>query len=88
MKTKNDFILQNVGGENILVPIGARVMDMNGLVTLNTTGRWIWEHLAADRKVEDIVVSVTNQFEVDTERARCDVQEFLSEITRLGLVNQ
>ena len=39
-------------------------------------------------EVEDIVVSVTNQFEVDTERARCDVQEFLSEITRLGLVNQ
>ena len=38
MKRKDDFILQNVGGENLLVPLGAQVMDLNGLVTLNGTG--------------------------------------------------
>jgi len=28
MKRKADFIMQNVGGENLLVPLGAQVMDM------------------------------------------------------------
>ena len=45
MKRKDDFILQNVGGENLLVPLG-EVMDLNGLVTLNGTGACVWEHLA------------------------------------------
>ena len=37
MKRKADFIMQNVGGENLLVPLGAQVMDLNGLVILNDT---------------------------------------------------
>ena len=46
MKRKTDFIMQNVAGENLLVPLGARMMDLNGLITLNDTAACVWELLA------------------------------------------
>ena len=68
------------------VPLGSQVVDMNGLVILNATGRCLWESLAEERSVEDLAAIVAEQFEVDGERARAEVQAFLDEIARLGLL--
>ena len=86
MKRSEDFLLQNVGGQDLLVPLGAKVMDMNSLITLNATGRRVWELLAEDRSLEYLVAEVVKQFDVDLERARADVQAFLDDLGRLGLL--
>jgi hypothetical protein len=86
MKRSEDFLLQNVGGQDLLVPLGAKVMDMNSLITLNATGRRVWELLAEDHSVEYLVTEVVKQFDVDLDRARADVQAFLDELNRLGLL--
>jgi hypothetical protein len=86
MKRSEDFLLQNVGGQDLLVPLGAKVMDMNSLITLNATGRRVWELLAADRSLEYLVAEVVKRFDVDLERARADVQAFLDDLGRLGLL--
>jgi hypothetical protein len=86
MKRSEDFLLKNVGRQDLLVPLGARVMDMNSLITLNVTGRCVWELLAADRSVEYLVAAVVEQFDVDRERARADVRAFLDDLGRLGLL--
>ena len=88
MKRKADFIMQNVGGENLLVPLGAQVMDMNGLIILNDTGACVWELLAQDRTVDELASAVAEQFDVDAATAHADVQAFLDEIARLGLLEQ
>jgi len=86
VKRKDDFIMQNVGGENLLVPLGAQMRDMNGLVILNDTGICVWELLAAERTLDELATAVAEQFEVDEVIARGDVQAFLQEIARLGMV--
>ena len=86
MKRKEDFMLQTVGGEKLLVPLGSQVVDMNGLVVLNATGACVWEALAEERSVEELAALVAEQFEVDGDRARADVQAFVDEIGRLGLL--
>lgn len=86
MKRKNDFLLKNVGGKDILVPLGAKVMEMNCLIALNTTGRYVWELLAEDRTLEDMATKVAERFDVDKEMARADVQAFLDDIGRIGLL--
>lgn len=79
-------MLQKVGGQDLLVPLGAKVMDMNSLITLNATGRRVWELLAENHPVEYLVAEVVEQFDVDLERARADVQAFLDDLGRLGLL--
>jgi hypothetical protein len=88
VKRKEGFVMQNVGGENLLVPLGAQVMDLNGLVILNDTGACVWELLTQERSVDDLAGAIAEQFDVDTERARADVQTFLDEIARLGLLKE
>ena len=88
MKRKADFIMQNVGGENLLVPLGAQVMDLNGIVTLNDTAACVWELLAQERTVDELASAVAEQFDVDAATAHADVQTFLDEIARLGLLEK
>ena len=86
MKPKADFLMQSIGGVNLLVPLGAQVMDLNGLITLNDTAACVWELLAQERSLEELAAAVAERFEVFPERARADVQTFVEEIARLGLL--
>jgi hypothetical protein len=86
MKRSEHFLLQNIGGQDLLVPLAAKVMDMNALITLNATGRCVWELLGEDRAVEYLVAEVAKQFDVDSARARADVVAFLEDLGRLGLL--
>ncbi len=88
MKRTDGFILQSVGGENMLVPVGSRVVDLNGMVILNKTGRFVWELLAEDRSIEDLAAALAQRFDVDPERARADIQVFLNNVAHIGLVAQ
>jgi hypothetical protein len=86
MKRKDDFIMQNIDDEWLLVPTGAAVMDLNGLVTLNRTGARVWQLLETERTLDELSAAVAQQFEVEPAAARADVQTFLDEIARIGLL--
>ncbi len=80
--------MKSVGGQDILVPLGAKVMEMNCLVALNATARCVWELLAEDNSIDDLATAVAERFEVDEDRARADVQAFLDDIGRIGLLEK
>lgn len=87
MKRKDDLLLENVGGQDLLIPLGSKVLDMNGMVVLNPTGRFIWELLAEDRSLEDLVTAVVDRFEVGTDRAGADVRAFVDDLSRQGWID-
>ena len=87
MKRKDDLLLQNVGGQDLLVPLGSKVLDMNGMVVLNPTGRYIWELLAEDRSLEDLVTAVVARFKVGADRAGADVRTFVDVLSRKGWID-
>jgi hypothetical protein len=87
MKRKDDLLLQNVGGQDLLIPLGSKVLDMNGMVVLNPTGRYIWELLAEERSLEDLVTAVVDRFEVETDRAGADVRAFVDDLSRQGWID-
>jgi len=86
MKRQADFMMQDVGGENLLVPLGAQVMDLNGLITLNDTAACVWALLAAERTLDELAAAVAERFDVAAEIARADVQTFVDEIAKMGLL--
>jgi len=86
MKRKDSFALQCIGGQDILVPLGAAVIDLNCIITLNATGRRIWELLAEDCSVDELTEAVTEELDVDREQARNAIQAFLDDIGRIGVL--
>jgi hypothetical protein len=86
VKRSASFIVHVVGGEKILVPTGAQVLNLNGLVTLNESAAFIWTLLAEERSLEDLTDGLSGQFAVSPAVARGDVQQFVDKITHLGLL--
>jgi len=77
-----------VGDESVLVPLSAQVVDTNGLVVLNVTGRCVWEMLKDERSVQDLAAGVAERFDVPLDQALADVTVFLDEIGRMGLLEK
>jgi len=86
VKRKDGLVLRSIGGDSLLVPTGARVAAMPGLVVLNGTGRCMWELLAQERSVDELAAAVAERFDVDDSLAHADAQSFLDEMARMGLV--
>lgn len=86
MKRKANFLLRNIGGENLLVPLGSQVLDLNGIVTLNATGSYLWELMEKDCSIDGLAAIIAEIFDVDRERARMDIQIFLEKIASIGLL--
>ncbi|NTW88936.1 MAG: PqqD family protein [Desulfobulbaceae bacterium] len=86
MKHIDDCVMQKIGGENLLVPIGMQLKNLNGIIILNDTAAYIWELLAKERTLDELAAAVSERFDVITEIASEDVQRFLHEITKLELL--
>lgn len=82
MKRSSDLLLRNIGGQNVLVPLGAKISELNGIIILNEMGRFIWEYLAENRSVDELVDAILNHFDVQPTRARSDVQVFVAKVTK------
>ena len=45
MKIREGFLLRNVAGNNVVVPIGQATLDFNGMMSLNETGAFIFSKM-------------------------------------------
>ena len=43
MKVSKEFILREIAGEHILVPIGIAAANFNGLISMNEVGRFLFD---------------------------------------------
>ena len=86
MKTHPDFILRQIAGENILVPCGEAAKRLSGLINLNSTAAFIWQNLNDAKDLDELTARVMENFEVDEETARRDVNGLTAELILAGLV--
>ncbi|MGE5417239.1 MAG: PqqD family protein [Acidobacteriota bacterium] len=77
MKIKDGFILREVAGQWLVVPLGERVVEFNGMITLSESGALIWKALETESSVDDLVAKVLSEYDIDEATARADVDEFL-----------
>ena len=77
MKITKEFVLRDIAGEHILIPIGATALELNGLITVNEVGVTIWKLLQNEVTFDEIIAAVLEGYEVEEETARADVREFL-----------
>ena len=86
MKTHPDFILRQIAGENILVPCGEAAKRLSGLINLNSTAAFIWQNLNDAKDLDELTARVMDNFEVDEETARRDVNGLTAEMIQKGMV--
>lgn len=88
MIASKNFIPREIAGEYLLVPTGAASAQLNGLITLNELGYFIFQTLQSEQSVDSLVAAITAEYDVDTDTARADVLEFLAQLRAVGALTE
>jgi hypothetical protein len=75
-----------VAGETLIVPVRAKVGDLASIYSFNGTGTLIWRLLESPRTVAELATAVAGEYTVELAQAEHDVNEFVSEMKCVGLV--
>jgi methyltransferase-like protein len=86
MKIKKGFVIREVGGENVVVPVGALSKTFHGMINLNETGAFIWERLSNGQSQEEIVKALCEEYEVEEGAAMASVQCFCEKLRAEGML--
>lgn len=86
MKIKSGFVLKEIAGSFIVVSVGERVKEFNGVITLNETGVLLWKKLEAGATEEELVKVLLSEYDVDETTAKADVSGFVNKLKEAKLL--
>lgn len=85
MKLKDGFILRTVAGETVVLP-AAGVTDFDMMITLNDTGKFLWERLAVGAEEAELVGALLAEYDVTEELATQSVTAFVARLKELDFL--
>ena len=88
MKLKHEFVIREIAGEYVLVPMGKSALAFSGMVTTNAVGAYICEQLASPITGEALLDAVCQEFEVSRQTAREDTEQFLNMLRKAALLEE
>ena len=87
MKLKEGFLLREVAGRIVVVPEGD-VLDLNLMISLNTTGRFLWERLQKGASAQELTDALMEHYHIDRQLASTDVEAFIEKLDRQGFLEE
>lgn len=88
MRLIDDHILRRVNGNTVLVPPPEREIGFNGMIVLNHTGEFVCRLLREDTDREKLAAALSQEYEVEPDRARDDLDVFLSELDSCNMLEE
>jgi len=71
-----------------VVATGKAVKEFNGYITLNETGRFLWDKLGKDTDENALVSALLEEYEVDGATAEKDVKAFLEVLRKNNILEK
>ena len=82
-----NIVTRKTGSEYVLVPVANNIADMNSVYTLNESGAFIWELIDGKRNVEEIINTLTEEYDIDRDSAEKDVFSFINDMSNYLIIN-
>ena len=86
MKIKSGFVLREVGGDSVVVPVGERTKTFHGMINLNETGAFIWKFFSEEHTKEECVEALCLKYKVTLGQAMEDVDKFVGAMQAGGFI--
>lgn len=80
MKLNENYILKNIAGTAVVVPVGDAVNDIKGMITLNGPAEIIWKGLQNGKNIESIVEEIKSEYDASDDVIKNDVDAFLNKL--------
>ena len=88
MKIKSGFVLKDVAGSNLIVPIGENLVDFSQMITLNETGAFLFEKLLNGANINTLANAMTEEYDIDLDTAMADVSKFTELLKNEGILEE
>ncbi|MBQ3075757.1 MAG: PqqD family protein [Clostridia bacterium] len=85
MKIKDGYLLKEVAGNHVVVPVGN--VSFNGMLSLNETGVLIWKKLEDGCEEADLLAAFLAEYDVSEERAKEDISIFVDKLKKAGVID-
>lgn len=84
--TNEDFILREIAGEAVLVPVGESTKKLNGMISLNETFAFIWRQFQQPNTIENVVSATKEYYEDNNDEIEKDIIKFVEESLQYGFL--
>lgn len=89
MKIKEEFVLQEVADEYIVVPVADEAERLHGIIKLNETGAFIWKCISQkDMSYDEIEKELVSEYSVSLDKAASDLKAFIEQIRGMGCLEE
>ena len=85
-RRKEEIVYRKIAGEAILVPIKGKLADMQRIFALNPVGEFIWDEIDGSKTLQQISEDIRSRFDVTREDANADLEAFIAELLKEGLI--
>lgn len=87
MKIKEGFMIKEIAGVWVVVPVGAKTIEFVSISSLTETGALIWNMLEKGATKEQIIQTILSEYNVDEETARRDFDTFIAKAADKGFID-
>ncbi len=79
MKLKEGFVLRAMAGKYVVIPSGNEI-DLNMMLILNDTGKFLWEQLKEEKTEAQLLEAVLAKYETTEQTAESYIAEFVAKL--------
>lgn len=80
------FVMRQIAGEILLIPVGEQTRKLNGMVTFTETGAFILKHLDGKRTAAELAALLAREYNADEGEVLADVLDFLARAEQKDLI--
>lgn len=88
MKLKENYMLREIAGNFVVIPVGQNVVDYKNMLHLNETGVFLWNALQNEITFEKLLKNMAEEYEASEDEVSIlekDLNEFLDKLRKLDL---
>lgn len=89
MQIKKGFIMREMAGKFVVVPVDSTEHGFHGVIQMNKTGAFLWRQLEKkDQQKEELIDAMLETYDTTPEDAKRDVELFLAKIDAAGILKK
>lgn len=83
-----DFLLREVAGEAVLIPVGEAGVFENSVISLNDTCSFLWKLFQEPRTEEEVIAEAKKEYSDPDGEMEQGIRSFIEEYVKYGLLKE
>lgn len=86
MKINENFILKNIAGTPVVIPVGEAAGEIRGMINLNETAEMIWKSVESGLGYDEILAEMKKEYNADENVLKEDLDAFLEKLREKNIL--